>query len=98
MFSLGAPPASRYLLGAQGTCVAALRGHCGDELPETGRDFARLNVPPRIRLLIGGGGHVGHAVARIAHEVDFEVWVLDDRDSCIPWNDFPTRLAEFSAS
>ena len=41
---------------------------------------AYLPVLPRITLLIVGGGHVGQAVARLAAEVDFDVWVLDDRD------------------
>jgi xanthine dehydrogenase accessory factor len=44
------------------------------------RGVAYLPVLPRITLLIVGGGHVGQAVARLAAEVDFEVWVLDDRD------------------
>jgi xanthine dehydrogenase accessory factor len=38
-----------------------------------------LPVLPRITLLIVGGGHVGQAVARLAAEVDFDIWVLDDR-------------------
>ena len=39
-----------------------------------------LPILPRITLLIVGGGHVGQAVARLAAEVDFDIWVLDDRD------------------
>ncbi len=41
--------------------------------------IAYLPVWPRITLLIVGGGHVGQAVAKLAAEVDFDVWVLDDR-------------------
>jgi xanthine dehydrogenase accessory factor len=41
---------------------------------------AYLPVLPRITLLIVGGGHVGHAVAKLAADVDFEIWVLDDRE------------------
>jgi xanthine dehydrogenase accessory factor len=44
------------------------------------RGIAYLSTPPRIRLLIVGGGHVGLAVARLASEVDFNIWVLDDRE------------------
>jgi xanthine dehydrogenase accessory factor len=35
---------------------------------------------PRIRLLIVGAGHVGQAVANLAAQVDFDVWVVDDRN------------------
>jgi xanthine dehydrogenase accessory factor len=40
---------------------------------------AYLPLLPRITLLIVGAGHVGQAVARLAADVDFAVWVLDDR-------------------
>lgn len=40
---------------------------------------------PRCRLLIVGGGHVGTKVAALAAEVDFDVWVCDDREQyCNP--------------
>ncbi len=35
---------------------------------------------PRIRLIIIGAGHVGQAVATLAAQTDFDVWVVDDRD------------------
>ncbi len=39
----------------------------------------------RCRLLIVGAGHVGQKVAELASEVDFEVWVVDDRaEYCNP--------------
>jgi xanthine dehydrogenase accessory factor len=41
--------------------------------------FALLPSWPRIRLLIVGAGHVGQAVANLAAQADFEVWVVDDR-------------------
>jgi xanthine dehydrogenase accessory factor len=44
------------------------------------RGVAYLSTPPRITLLIVGGGHVGLAVARLASEVDFNIWILDDRE------------------
>jgi xanthine dehydrogenase accessory factor len=45
---------------------------------------------PRVTLLIVGGGHVGQAVARLAAEVDFEVWVLDDREAYASRERFPS--------
>ncbi|HUG19874.1 MAG TPA: XdhC family protein [Planctomycetaceae bacterium] len=39
----------------------------------------------RCRLVIVGGGHVGRKVAELAHDVDFDVWVVDDREEfCNP--------------
>ncbi len=39
----------------------------------------------RCRLLIVGGGHVGQKVAELAADVDFDVWVVDDREAyCNP--------------
>ena len=34
---------------------------------------------PRVRLVIVGAGHVGQAVAELAAQADFDVWVVDDR-------------------
>jgi xanthine dehydrogenase accessory factor len=42
--------------------------------------FAFLPILPRVTLLIVGGGHVGQAVARLAADVDFDIWVVDDRE------------------
>ena len=70
-----APPACRWRSG---------RGR----RPREG--VAYLPVLPRITLLIVGGGHVGQAVARLAAEVDFDVWVLDDRERYASRERFPT--------
>ena len=51
--------------------------------------FALLPTPSRITLLIVGGGHVGQAVAKLAAECDFDIWVADDRDSFITPERFP---------
>jgi len=83
------PTTARYLFDTIGVCLSALRGTTKDELPESAREFAELKVPPRIRLLVVGGGHIGQAVAALAHGLDFEVWVLDDRVSCISAERFP---------
>jgi xanthine dehydrogenase accessory factor len=51
---------------------------------------AYLPILPRVTLLIVGGGHVGQAVARLAAEVDFDVWALDDRATYASRERFPT--------
>jgi xanthine dehydrogenase accessory factor len=56
----------------------------------THQGIAYLPILPRITLLIVGGGHVGQAVARLAAEVDFEIWVLDDRDRYASRERFPS--------
>jgi len=43
----------------------------------------------RCRLVIVGGGHVGQRVAALAAEVDFEVWVVDDREEYCNSQRFP---------
>jgi len=75
--------------------------------PATHHGVAYLPIWPRITLLIAGAGHVGQAVARLAAEVDFDVWVLDDRESyanrerlpsanCILVGDIGSRLRELA--
>ncbi len=58
--------------------------------PMSRHGIAYLPVLPRITLLIVGGGHVGQAVARLAAEVDFQVWVIDDRASYTNRERFPS--------
>ena len=45
---------------------------------------------PRIRLVIVGAGHVGQAVASLAAQADFDVWVVDDRHQYANRERFPT--------
>jgi xanthine dehydrogenase accessory factor len=79
---------ARSLFDAEGTLIASLNG---PTIPVSQADgFAVLQTPARIKLLIVGGGHVGKAVAQLASEVGFEIWVLDDRDSCVTSERFPT--------
>ncbi len=47
---------------------------------QTGLEILVEPIIPAARLLIGGGGHVGQALARAAHLVGFEVVVIDDRE------------------
>ena len=58
--------------------------------PYAANGIAFLPSLPRCRLLIVGGGHVGQAVAELAANLDFDVWVTDDRDSVVSAERFPT--------
>jgi xanthine dehydrogenase accessory factor len=57
--------------------------------PSVVRGIAYLPILPRLTLLIVGAGHVGQAVAGLAAEVDFDIWVLDDRDRYASRDRFP---------
>jgi xanthine dehydrogenase accessory factor len=52
--------------------------------------IAYLPVWPCITLVIVGAGHVGQAVAQLASQADFDIWVLDDRESFVSAVRFPT--------
>jgi xanthine dehydrogenase accessory factor len=39
--------------------------------------------------VIVGGGHVGQAVANLAADLDFDVWVVDDREEYVSQSRFP---------
>jgi xanthine dehydrogenase accessory factor len=58
--------------------------------PSVRHGVAYLPILPRITLLIVGGGHVGQAVAKLAAEVDFDVWVIDDRERYASRERFPS--------
>ncbi|MCA9055951.1 MAG: XdhC family protein [Planctomycetaceae bacterium] len=51
--------------------------------------FSFLPQLPRCRLLIIGGGHVGQQVGQLAAAVDFDVWVIDDRETYCSEERFP---------
>jgi len=51
--------------------------------PSAQRGVAYLPLPVRCRLVIVGGGHVGQAVGKLAAELDFDVWVVDDRENFV---------------
>ena len=46
---------------------------------DAARLLAMLDALKEERVLIYGGGHVGHALAPLLRSIDFSVWVLDDR-------------------
>ncbi|MER3417339.1 MAG: hypothetical protein C4297_14185 [Gemmataceae bacterium] len=63
-------------------------------LPEKTRAYyqngiAYLPALPRVILLIVGAGHVGQAVAHLAAQADFDIWVVDDRASYANKDRFP---------
>jgi xanthine dehydrogenase accessory factor len=101
--ALGLAAGDRFLFDASGQLVAqttdaALPPEIAQALvpltqrpaPFSRHGIAYLPVLPRITLFIVGAGHVGQAVARLAAEVDFDVWVLDDRDSYASRERFPS--------
>jgi len=101
--AFGLAPGDRFLFDAKGQLIArttdaALPPEIPQALvPLTQRPapFSRhgvsyLPVLPRITLLIVGAGHVGQAVARLAAEVDFDIWVLDDRAAYANQERFPS--------
>src|SRR6478672_125031 len=53
------------------------------------RGVAYLPVLPRCRLVIVGGGHVGRAVGELAAELEFDIWVVDDRHEYVAEERFP---------
>jgi len=100
---IGVPVGHRFLFSPEGRLAARTRnGPLPSEIfhnlaplsnrpcPASHHGIAYLPILPRITLLIVGGGHVGQAVARLAAEVDFDVWVLDDRERYASRERFPT--------
>ena len=99
--SAGAPVGSRYLFDAEGQVLAQM----GDTpMPDIAAQLKPIHKRPkpyvhngvaylptwqRVSVLIVGGGHVGHAVARLAADVDFDIWVVDDRESYVSADRFP---------
>ncbi len=106
----GARAGSRYLFDADSQLIAARGNVPAPEsitnsirpLAERPRPLARqgvayLPILPRITLFIVGGGHVGHAVAHLAASVDFDIWILDDRDSYASAERFPMASRRFAS-
>jgi len=82
---------STSLQSAEGSeAVAAnLRPLTERPRPYAEHGIAYLPVLPRCRLLIVGGGHVGKAVADLAAQLEFDVWVVDDRTDIVSAERFP---------
>ncbi|HVW01876.1 MAG TPA: XdhC family protein, partial [Planctomycetaceae bacterium] len=97
-----ARPGDRFLLDAAGNVVATrgssslpprvseqLRPVQGRPRAYVGAGAAFLPVLERCRLIVVGAGHVGWKVAQLAAEVDFDVWVVDDREEYCNSTRFP---------
>lgn len=89
---LEVPLGTRFLFDSNGAFAAAWPDPSGVEAiarrieplenrPKVAmRDgIAFLPEPPRVRLIVVGAGHVGQAVAGLAAQADFDVWIVDDR-------------------
>lgn len=101
----GGTEADRFLLDSTGELVAR-RGPSTDTPPDKLRTGLRpvldrprpyvasgvsyLSQLERCRLLIVGAGHVGQRVAELASSVDFDVWVVDDREQYCNTERFPS--------
>ncbi len=70
--------------------TAALKPLTARPRPHIAAGAAYLPLLPRCRLLIVGGGHVGQAVASLAAQVEFDVWVVDDRADVLSPERFPS--------
>ena len=97
------PTGARFVFGPDGESVAgwpvadAPDGLGGRLAPLADRPkpgvrggVALLPTLPRVRLVIVGAGHVGQAVAALAAQADFDVWVVDDRHQYANAERFPT--------
>jgi xanthine dehydrogenase accessory factor len=84
----------RFLLGLRGSEVPPQVANQLRPLSTRPRAYARqgvayLPVLPRCRLVIVGGGHVGKAVADLTVDLDFDVWIADDRSEYVSAERFP---------
>ena len=97
------PVGARFVFDADGRLaagwpVAGAPGHVDDRLapledrprPSVRGGLAVLPTLPRVRLVVVGAGHVGQAVASLASQADFDVWVVDDRQQYANPERFPT--------
>jgi xanthine dehydrogenase accessory factor len=94
-----------YLFDAEGELLVQIRGEDASTAPARIRENLRplserpkplaahgaayLPLLERCRLVIVGGGHVGQAVGNLAAELDFDVWVVDDRAEFVTQDRFP---------
>jgi len=98
----GGHAADRHLLDETGAVIASraaaacpsgvrehLRPLSSRPRPYVEAGISYLPFLRRCRLIIVGAGHVGQKVAQLASEVDFDVWVIDDREEYCNNSRFP---------
>jgi xanthine dehydrogenase accessory factor len=98
----GGAMGARFLYGPEGDLVAGFPSSDSPmsldlrvtPLPDRPKPSVRSGVAllptlPRVRLVIVGAGHVGQAVAALAAQADFDVWVVDDRNQYANRERFP---------
>ncbi|MDA0833607.1 MAG: XdhC family protein [Planctomycetota bacterium] len=98
----GGREADRFLLDNTGNVIAhrgagALAAGLKEHLkpltdrprPYVTEGISYLPLLERCRLLIVGAGHVGQQVGAMAADVDFDVWVVDDREQFCNHDRFP---------
>jgi len=97
------PEGMVLLLDEDNRVLASQRGELGahDELLDRARPLSSRPQPyathgvsylptlPRCRLVIVGGGHVGRAVAELSADLDFDIWIVDDREEFVREERFP---------
>jgi xanthine dehydrogenase accessory factor len=99
----GAALGDRFLFDGGGLPLASWTSGWSDGLPASlveplddrprpriERGVVFLPSLPRVRLMIVGAGHVGQAVAELAAQAEFDVWVVDDRQQYANAERFPT--------
>jgi xanthine dehydrogenase accessory factor len=105
----GRAAADRWLFDEAGTVVAQrnlgplpvellsnLRPLSQRPRPYVNSGISYLPQLSRVRLVIVGGGHVGRKVAELAHDADFDIWVVDDRESYCNPERFPSAQKLFA--
>lgn len=81
--------ASRRGNPAPSTVLSSLRDLATRPRPYVTNSISYLPHLSRCRLIVVGAGHVGQKVAQLAHDVDFDVWVVDDREEYCNAQRFP---------
>lgn len=108
------PCPTSYLFDADDQLTAALYAHDPSTAPSLVTEHLRplatrprpyashgvayLPTDQRCRLLIVGGGHVGQAVAALAADLQFDVWVVDDRADIVSPERFPRAQRRISGT
>jgi xanthine dehydrogenase accessory factor len=88
-WGLGPGPHSEGKLSCPAVVLENLQPLASRPRPYATHGVGYLPSSPRCRLVIVGGGHVGQAVGQLAAELEFDVWVIDDRQEYVSEQRFP---------